>query len=197
MTALKDEILHGSSYDPAKAHAYYIANRKLKGRARNGTLPSATSNRSGQGDQGGTTGGTSNGVLRPSRKSDLEKRVEDLRAKAEQLRSLIQQRVKEAKKRAGVDVDKEEEAQSSSKTSKSKETGKESATKDSKSKPLTEKQKSDKRKASKEQYEKENGTSLAREAQALRNTIENLQERLHKLKVSDRKEDPSKRQNGR
>jgi hypothetical protein len=172
--ALEDELIHARVYDPQKAHEYYLRTRHLKGRSRSGV--DISSRPGGDGRQGGT-GGSSNAVLRDSSREELEARVEELRNKVEQVRELIRIRVGRAKKRAGVDEPKEKEDSSSSTTKDKKSTD----TKDSTDKPLTEKQKADKRKASKEQYEKEKGTSLAREAEALRNTLQNLRERLEKL----------------
>lgn len=172
--ALEQELMHASVYDPVKAHQYYLRRRQLKGR-RPGAGDDISSRSGGRGDQGGT-GGTSNSVLRKSREQHLDAQIEELRGKVDRLRELIRARVDKAKERAGVDTSKEDK-----KTSTTKEKDSSKKEKDSKDKPLTEKQKADKRKASKEQYEKENGTSKAREVQALQNTIENLREKLAKL----------------
>lgn len=183
---LENELRHARVYDPVKAHEYYMRTRKLKGRRRGRSQPTGGSHSSSGGYtiQGGT-GGSSNADLRDSRREELEANIEKMRAQVDRLRELIRIRVKAAKKRAGVDVEKEEEKKSSSSSSKTKKDSKDS--KSSKDKPLTEKEKREKRKASKEQYEKENKTSLAREAQALRNTIKDLRERLAKLQKEESK----------
>lgn len=171
---LEDELMHARVYDPVKAREYYLRTRHLKGRGRSGV--DISSRPGGNGSLGGTGG--SNSVLRDSREKSLDARIESLQAKADQLRALLRKRVDAAKGRAGVEKEPEKESSTSTKDTK---TAKETKSDTSKDKPLTAKEKADKAKASKEQYEKENGTSKAREVEALVSTIKNLRERLAKL----------------
>lgn len=188
---LESELMHARVYDPAKAHEYYLRTRSLKGRGRSG--PDISSRAGGGGHQGGTGGSSNNPDIRDSREKNLDQRIEELRAKVDQLREVLHKRVQEAKGRAGVKEPDKKESSTTSKTKDSK-----SSTKDGKpDKPLTEKQKADKRKASKEQYEKENRTSKVHEVEALTNIVKDLRERISKLPKPANHEKKSGHSDGR
>jgi hypothetical protein len=140
-------LLHAGTYDPVKAHEYYLRTRKLKGRnggvqtgpvgdQRQGGGPKtsgqspARSNKSGGGGSGPVK-------IAAARQAALEKRLDVLRTALSKL-------VAQAKKESGA-----ESSSSTSKTSSSSKSGGGSTTK-SDSKPLT----AEEKRKNKERYEK-------------------------------------------
>lgn len=158
---LSPPLKHAGVYDPAKARAYYLRTRVLKGRKK------------GSGDElGGDTrlGGSPNNVIRPSRQAELREQRDRLEKRLERLKSILSNMVDAAKARSGVEV---ESKSAKSETSKAAE--KKASSKD---KPLTEKQKQDKRDASKKQYEEEKGATLSVEVQQLQKQVKEIRAKI-------------------
>lgn len=153
-------LLHGRYYDPAKARAYYLRTRQLKGRRAGGAVTPVGRARSGQG---------TSAHIRPSRRAELKAQKAALEKRLDRLREVLAERVKAAKRRSGIEVKPEP-----------KTTTKEPAAKqrDKNSKPLTEKQKRDKREAAKKQYEKEQGTNLSQEVQQLQAQVRDIRAQI-------------------
>lgn len=170
-------LLHGGTYDPAKARAYYLRTRKLKGR-KPGSNAELGARRAG-------AQGASNSILRDSRREELKRQQAALNQRLDRLRAVLEELVDAAQKRSGVKDKPEPKAAASKDAAKGKK-GKAGS-----EKPLTEKQKADKRKASKEQYEKENGTGLATEVRQLHAQVKDIRAKIERAQKNARKQ-PSK-----
>ena len=153
-------LSHARVYDPAKARAYYLRTRHLKGRRPAGSTPP-----SGGRPQSG--GGTS-AHIRASRRAELQAQKAALEKRLDRLREVLAEKVKAAKLRSGIkETPKKDPKEAADTNSKNK-----------KGKPLTAKQKADKRKASKEQYEKEKGTTLSQDVQQLQDQIKDIRAKI-------------------
>jgi len=83
------DLLHGF-YDPAKAHAYYLRTRKLKGRNKGSAKPAAA----GLGRPAGDS------RARARKKQELAQRIGNLEKKLQKLEALIRKKETEAKQAA-------------------------------------------------------------------------------------------------
>lgn len=154
-------LLHGGVYDPAKAHAYYLRTRRLRGRRSSGAVTPIGRARSGQG---------ASAHIRPSRRAELQAQKAALEKRLDRLREVLAERVKAAKARSGIKT-KPEPKTAAEKTADKKQ-------RDKNAKPLTEKQKRDKREAAKKQYEKEKGTNLSQEVQQLQAQVKDIRAQI-------------------
>lgn len=154
-------LLHGRYYDPAKARAYYLRTRQLKGRKVGRAVTPVGRARSGQG---------TSAQIRPSRRAELKAQKAALEKRLDRLREVLAERVKAAKKRSGIEVKPEPKTAAEKTTAKKQQ--------DKNSKPLTAKQKRDKREAAKKQYEKEQSTNLSQEVQQLQSQIKDIRAQI-------------------
>lgn len=168
-------LFHARAYDPVKAREYYLRTRKLKGRRKT----TATKTSPGRGGRRPSnvpavrSGGAPNRSKTKSRRAQLQEQKENLEARLDRLREVLEERVEAAKGRSGV---------------KKKDNGKDKApetqadkadrNKDEKSKKLTPKQKADKAKKAKEDYEKENPTSLSEDIDILNEQIKDIHAKI-------------------
>jgi hypothetical protein len=145
-------LLHARVYDPAKARAYYLRTRQLKGR------------QSGRGEQssGGRPSGQNTSVdsNRPETQAATKARVAALEARLDKLKAHLATLVADAKKRSGVEPTKK--ADSKEKAGSSKTGGKSD---------LTAAEKREKAKKAREEYEKK----PEREKVSAKEEIEKLQ----------------------
>lgn len=173
-------LLHGGTYDPAKAREYYLRTRKLKGRQKGGTDSPAGRLSGG----GRSSGGGSNSALRNSRRQKLLQQQADLEKRLDRLREVLADLSSLSKKKTG--------AEPAKKTSSDNKSSKDSK---SKSKPLTEAQKREKRKDSKERYEEEQGTSLVADVDQLRTQVRDIRAKIEAAQAeARRKSSQSKKQ---
>lgn len=149
-------------YDKAKAHEYYLQNRRLKGRRRGGVVPPRGSNPQ---------------TLKllekhtPNKKHGHEAEVAALKARLEKLRDVLAKLVEQAKKRSGVDSPKKSTAKRSASGS--------GGGKDSKASPLTAKQKREASARAKKSYEK----NKDKNQQSPSNEIEELQKKIADIRA--------------
>jgi len=168
-------LVHASSYDPAKAHEYYMRNRKLKGRLKKAEETSSPRPPSGGRPATGGSGGKPNRADTKSRQAELRAEKERLEARLDRLRDVLSELVDAAKKRSGVkDPKKDDKSDDTSSTSKDKKG------KDSKKEKLTESEKREKNKKAQEEYEKEHPTSLSTDVKELHAQIEDIQGKIKK-----------------
>lgn len=181
------ELFHYAvGYDPAKARAYYLANRKLKGRkkgpakATSGRVPARRS----QSAPAVRVGGKPNRAYTKSRQAELRAQKERLQKRLEHLRDVLEEKVAAAKRRSGGDPNKKSEKGKAPETK----ADKADRNKDEKDrKPLTAKQKADKARKAKEEYEKENPTSLSEDVEILQEQIKDIQTKIQSA-VADARE---------
>lgn len=174
---------HAQFYDSAKAHAYYLRTRHLKGR-RSGSQQTTTGNRSGSQQ---TSGGRSGPRVNPAvtRHQQLEAQRKALEARLDRLREVLSELVAAAKKRSGV---KDVVAPSPGDTPKDTAAKNEAA---KKTVPLTAAQKKEKAAQAREAYAKEHPQSLPKELQALQEQIKDIHEQI-KAAVADAKKNYAK-----
>lgn len=171
-------LFHSGTYDPAKARAYYLRTRKLKGR-KPGAL-AKTSTDQGVGTAATATapsGGDPNRADTKSRRAELQAQKAALQKRLEHLRNVLEQKIAEAKGRSGVKPPKKDppNAAPETKVDKADRNKAEKA-----AKPLTAKQKSDKAKQAKDAYEKEHPTSLSQDIEVLQAQVEDIRARIAK-----------------
>lgn len=173
-------------YDPVKAHLYYIQNRKLKGR-KPGEAPPAPQSRQTQrrpiqmapkppAHRMVATKHPSNAAI----KAAADKRVMELKARLEKLRTELKGLVEEAKKRSGVDTSKKDDPQPKGDQTKSAST---------KEKPRSQSEKDKAARAAKERYDKEHPeAALLTQIADVQKKIEKKREELLKsVKTARRK----------
>jgi chromosome segregation ATPase len=169
-------LFHAGTYDPAKAHEYYLRNRKLKGRVSRledkvSSRPSSTRTTSG------SAGGKPNRADTKSRQAQLRAEKEALEKRLDRLRDVLKELVDAAKKRSGGNPNKKDDEKG-----KAPETQADKADRNKdqkKDKPETAAQKKEKAKKAKEAYEKEHPTSLSQDIDVLQSQVEDIQ---HKIK---------------
>lgn len=156
----EDVLAHAGTYDPAKARAYYLRTRELKGRRRGMTkTTTSTRDRSGPSPPAKKTP--------TQRRGEAETRVAELEARLERLRDVLEELVEAAKKRSGVDTkpNKSEKSSDNSKTNESKKGEKLSV--------------SEKKEAAKRSQEyRDKNPSLNNQARELSSSIEDVQEQI-------------------
>lgn len=202
-------LLHYSKgYDPAKARAYYLRTRKLKGRRQGlsqlteeqiAAQVKARKERKQAAKEAFEKAATGNegkyDRYRPptpeQRREQLKKQRAELEARFKRLQDVLEKLVEAAKARSGVET--KSEKQSSTKTpSKEKATSKESTKKDS---PLTTAEKKEKAAKAKEEYQKENGgPSLSTEVVQLQKKIADIRKKIDAA-VADARQKTSGPQN--
>lgn len=169
MTEVDDSaLLHGRPYDPAKARAYYLRTRHLKGRRAGRAAVAAVG--------GGQAPGVTSAAQRrnAARRKELAAQKEALNKRLDRLREVLDQLVKEAKKRSGV-PDKPDKSPSDPKETTSKKTRKSDA------KPLTAKEKRDKAEAARKERAKEShGPNLNTEVRQLEAQVKDIRGKIAK-----------------
>ncbi len=167
-------LLHAQVYDPAKARAYYLRTRQLKGRG--SSLPRVTIDRSSGSPRVEISKGSNNKKSDSSRNGSAEERLAQLKGRLERLKGLLEERVKQAKERSGIKVAEKQDTTTSPADKQ----------KDAKGKsPATAKEKKDAAKRAKESYEKTKGSKgstsdadVADEIQAVQKQIAEVQDQL-------------------
>jgi chaperonin cofactor prefoldin len=176
------ELFHYAvGYDPAKARAYYLANRKLKGRKKGQAKPTSSRvpARRPNSAPAVRAGGKPNRAYTKSRQEELRAQKARLQKRLEHLRDVLEEKVAAAKRRSGGDPNKKQKDEKD----KAPETKADKAdrNKDEKSKkPLTAKQKADKAKKAKKEYEKEHPTSLSEDVEILQEQVKDIQAKIQK-----------------
>lgn len=168
-------LFHARAYDPVAAREYYLRTRKLKGRRRT----TATKSSPGRGGRRPSnvpavrSGGAPNRSKTKSRRAQLQQQKENLEARLDRLREVLQERVEAAKGRSGVKKKQDDR-------DKAPETKKDKADRnaDEKSKKLSPKQKAEKAKKAKEDYEKENPSSLSEDIEILNEQIKDIHAKI-------------------
>lgn len=173
---IDDSSLFHGTYDPVKAREYYLRTRKLKGRKKGSSPPTATKQVAKRPAISTVPAGPKpNRANTKSRQAELRAQKEALEKRLDRLREVLAQLVEAAKKRSGGDPNKKDEKDKAPETK----IDKADRNKDEKSKkPLTAKQKADKAKKAKEAYEKENPNTLSQDVDVLREQVADIQARI-------------------
>lgn len=162
------------AYDPAKAREYYLRTRELKGRRKSAVELTTSMKTKTVTESSPSAKAKALATKKAKRLRGIaEDRVGALETRFEKLNKVLAELVKQAKARSGIDDNND------SKSSSSKSSG--SDQKDRK--PLTASQKRDAAKKAKEAREKDGDPSLAAQAKALEAKIENVRERIAKIKA--------------
>lgn len=152
-------------YDPAKAREYYLRTRKLKGRHKGVEKPSSP--RSSKPVLTAAQVRAKKAANNERLKKIAEARVNRLKARLAKLEKVLDELVKQAKARSGID-------------SKSKTTPKADP---KNAKPLTVAQKREAAKRAKERRDKEGDPSLSAQAKELDAKIKKVRERISKMRA--------------
>lgn len=167
---MDDQVLI-HEYDPAKRREYYLKNRLLKGRKHGTAQPKPKAKTKAQ--------------LQKERQKKLEDSVGKLKGRLEDLQSVLELLVKQAKARSGVKATasskKVEQVKSDSKSTSTSKTSSASSKKGDR-KPLTASQKAAEAKAQKK-YRSKN-EQLSAEVKSLHAKIKAIQERIAKMQKS-------------
>lgn len=158
-------LFHGT-YDPQKAHEYYLRNRKLKGRKPAAAAVATSPARGGRPAVGANRSKTQ------SRQAELKAQKEHLEKRLERLREVLAQLVDAAKKRSGGDPNHKDKAP---------ETPADKADRNKaakKAKPETAAQKKERAKKAKETYEKEHPNSLSRDVDILQAQVADIHKKI-------------------
>lgn len=175
------ELFHYAvGYDPAKARAYYLRNRHLKGRKKGipKTSKSRTPARRPSGTPAVRAGGKPNRANTKSRQAELRAQKDRLQKRLDTLRNILEEKVAAAKKRSGGDPNKKKDEKGKAPETKADKADRNKDEKDRK--PLTAKQKTDKARKAKEEYEKENPTSLSEDVEILQEQIKDIRAKIEK-----------------
>jgi len=175
-------VSHAGTYDPVKAHEYYLRTRKLKGRNTGSVDNTSTPN--GKAPNVSTPPKPS--APQPTVESVTKERTEKLRARLEKLKELLASLVKEAKDRSGVD-----QPAKADDTAKDKAKDTTSAEEDK-----TAKQKREAAKAAKEYYEKNKDVAtLQQEIADVKAKIKDAREKITAAVAKAREEAAAKMAN--
>jgi len=169
-------LIHGRAYDPAKAHEYYLRNRKLKGRNKGSTDSSSPG---GSRPRASSTAGR----RQSSKHARLEAEKAALENRLERLRDVLAQLVEAAKKRSGV------ETKPTKKNSPDKKSSQKESKKDSK---LSVSEKKEKAEKAREEYQKEHGMSTSQEVQQLQGQIADIRAQIQAA-IQDARQKSSQR----
>lgn len=162
-------LLH--EYDPVKAREYYLRNRVLKGRkkaapeepvGRIGSAVSITARPPAKKKP-------SLAAKRRRQRKEAEARVAALKVRLDRLRDILQELVKAAKARSGVDVEESKSPAQKQKDAKGKS-------------PQTAAQKRDYAKRAKEKYDKEH-QSTSKQAEELNKQIQAVEEKIRQARA--------------
>lgn len=163
-------LIHGGTYDPAKAREYYLRTRHLKGRRRGAARPSPS--RPIRANQIGPHANSSK-----ARAAEIEAQRAALEKRLDRLREVLRELVDAAKKRSGVDESKDTPKDKADRNEKKK-----------REKPLTASEKRKKAKADKERREKENKPTSEKDLEDLQAQIKEI-----RAKIKDALEDARKK----
>lgn len=174
-------IFHGT-YDPVKAHEYYLKNRTLKGRAAAGASATSLRPRAATPSKAvKAVGQKPNRSNTKSRRAELEAQKAALEKRLDHLRDVLKKLVEEAKKTshknaAKKPASKDEKGRApETKADKADRNANEKSTK-----PLTAAQKHRKAAAAKKAYEKEHPNSLSNDVDVLREQVKDIQTKIRK-----------------
>lgn len=179
MTFDDSELFHSrSTYDPVKAHEYYLRKRKLKGRKRGVTR--AEFEKAATGNEGtyDRPGPKANRTDTDSRRAELKAQKEALNKRLDRLRDVLAELVEAAKKRSGGDPNESRDEKGKAPETKVDKADRNKAEK--KSKPETPSEKKERAKKAKEAYEKENPNTLSQDVDILKSQVEDIQEKIQK-----------------
>lgn len=183
---IDDSALFHGNYDPAKARAYYLRTRKLKGRTAKTDGPSSSVRGSARPSATAVAGSsTSNRANTKSRRAELLAQKERLEKRLDRLREVLEQLVIEAKGRSGVKKPDAKDAAPETQTDKADRNSEEKA------KRLSPSQKAAKAKKAKETYEKENPNSLSTNVDVLKEQVKDIQDQIQRA-IADARERSSK-----
>lgn len=169
-------LCHAGVYDPAKARAYYLRTRNLKGRKAGGQDVTGQP----QAEAVKTTKGS-------SRQQEIKAQKVALTKRLDKLRSILAELVDKAKSRSGVE-DKPDKNDPPSETAARNESNK-------KNTPLTASQKRQKTDKAREEYKKQGGPSASKELEQLQRQIKDIRAKIDQaIKDARRKTDQSKNQ---
>lgn len=173
------ELFHGT-YDPAKAHAYYMKMRQLKGRQAG--VQKAPSGRPSGTRTSGHTGGKPNRADTKSYHAKLEAEKAALEKRLTHLRDVLKELVDAAKKRSGGDPNhkKDHHQQQSATTPAAQKSKADRNAAQKKDKPLTATQKHHKAQAAKKAYEKAHPNSLSQDIDVLQAQVKDIHTKIQK-----------------
>lgn len=175
MTFDDSALFHGGTYDPAKAHQYYLRTRKLKGRRpgvarvssqRTGTKPTA---------QAVPAGTKPNRADTKSRRAELEAQKVALEKRLDRLREVLRKLVDEAQARSGVKKPGHDVKDAAPETQVDKADRNQA---EKSRKPLTASQKREKAQKAKETYEKEHPNTLSQDVDILKLQVEDMHKKI-------------------
>lgn len=159
-------LFHRGAYDPAKAREYYLRTRQLKGRK-----PGSQVLAKGKPQ---ASVAPSKGKKAASKREQLEAQKAALEKRLDRLRDVLRELVDAAKKRSGVDTDKEAPDNDPKETASRNESKK-------KDTPLTSKQKKEKADKAREEYQKNNGgPTLSKEVEQLQRQVQDIRAKIQK-----------------
>lgn len=164
-------------YDPVKAREYYLRTRQLKGRQKGAKDPDPTYKQSKLKPQSQRkpSARVSNKAKREAFKQETAERVARFKRRLERLEKVLDELVKQAKARSGVET--ETKKSSSTKTSSSSK----SSSRDTK--PKTAAQKREDAKKAAERRKKENPSGGKSEEKALEEKIHDVREKIKDMKA--------------
>jgi len=163
------------TYDPAKARAYYLRTRQLKGR-RPTTAAVALPGRGGRRPVRPASGSAK--VSPSSRQAELRAQKEALEKRLDRLQEVLREAVAQAKSRSGVKPPPKEAAAKTAEKSPAKKSAssKESGKKDA---PLTTSEKREKARKAKEDYQKSGGgSSLSQDVTVLQRQVKDIRKKI-------------------
>ena len=162
-----DSLLHARDYDPVARREYYLKTRKLKGR-RVGAGKTAVARHPSSGTASVKRPSPTAKISAKERRKAIEARVAALQARLDKLKKVLEELVRQAKLRSGVETPKKD-------------------TPSDKPEKLTNKEKADAAERAKEFREKNKDPSLSAQAKALESKIKSVQARIKQMKVLRRR----------
>lgn len=172
------ELFHAGTYDPQKAHEYYLRTRKLKGKLASARAAPAPRVGRPSSTTAVRTGGKPNRADTKSRQAQLKAQKEHLEARMEKLRQVLESLVEAAKKRSGGDPNKKDKKDAPGTAPETKVDKADRNKAEKAAKPLTAKQKADKAKQAKETYEKEHPNTLSQDVDILQEQVKDIQAKI-------------------
>lgn len=170
MTVPNDSaLLHGAVYDPAKARAYYLRTRQLKGRPKGSGRPVGQPQATLIKDKSGS-----------SRQKEISAKQAALKGRLDRLRDVLAKLVEQAKGRSGAESS---DNQNVSPTDQAKETASKNES-NKKSTPLTSAQKKKKAAKARADYQKQDASP---EVKQLQRQIKDIREKIQKAIEDSRK----------
>lgn len=179
---IDDSALFHGTYDPVKAHEYYLKNRKLRPRtAAAASTPSLRPRAATPSKAVKAVGQKPNRANTKSRRAELEAQKAALEKRLEHLRDVLKKLVEEAKKTSHKNAAKK--PASKDEKGRAPETKADKADRNANEKSqrsLTAAQKRKKADAAKKAYEKEHPNSLSTDVDVLRQQVKDIQDKIRK-----------------